>query len=82
LIRRICLPAQMALYSFGRPCRGRLVSNKNSFIEDQRGAIAFEMPIVWLFLMMSLLLPLADVAIAGFQFVSAWEAGPKYPSGH
>ena len=32
------------------------------------------MPIVWLFLMMGLLLPLADVAIAGFQFVSAWGA--------
>jgi hypothetical protein len=41
---------------------------------DQRGAVAFEMPIVWLFLVMSLLLPLADVAIAGFQFVSAWGA--------
>ena len=50
------------------------MSNKNSFIEDQRGAVAFEMPIVWLFLMMSLLLPLADVAAAGFQFISAWEA--------
>jgi hypothetical protein len=45
-----------------------------SLLSDQRGAVAFEMPIVWLFLMMSLLLPLADVAIAGFQFVSAWEA--------
>ena len=43
-------------------------------LSDQRGAVAFEMPIVWLFLMMSLLLPLADVAIAGFQFISAWEA--------
>ena len=32
------------------------------------------MPIVWLFMMMSLLLPLADVAVAGFQFISAWEA--------
>jgi hypothetical protein len=29
------------------------------------------MPIVWLFLVMSLLLPLADIAIAGFQFISA-----------
>jgi hypothetical protein len=50
------------------------VSHKNSFIADQRGAVALEMPSVWLFLMMSLLLPLADVAIAGFQFVSAWGA--------
>ena len=45
-----------------------------SFIANQRGAVAFEMPIVWLFMMMSLLLPLADLAIAGLQFVSAWGA--------
>jgi len=45
-----------------------------TLLSDQRGAVAFEMPIVWLFLMMSLLLPLADLAIAGFQFISAWEA--------
>ena len=45
-----------------------------TLLSDQRGAVAFEMPIVWLFLMLSLLLPLADVAIAGFQFISAWQA--------
>jgi Flp pilus assembly protein TadG len=59
---------------FGRRCLGRLVSHEDSFIADQRGAVALEMPIVWLFLMMSLLLPLADLAIAGFQLVSAWQA--------
>ena len=32
------------------------------------------MLIVCLFMMMSLLLPLADVAIAGFQYISAWQA--------
>ena len=47
------------------------MSHRDSFIADQRGAVAFEMLIVWLFMMMSLLLPLADLAIAGFQFVSA-----------
>ena len=47
---------------------------KNSFIADQRGAVAFEMLFVFAFMMLSLLLPLADVAIAGFQYVSAWEA--------
>ena len=36
------------------------------------------MLIVWLFLMMSLLLPLADVAIAGFRFISAYEALRDY----
>ena len=45
-----------------------------TLISDQRGAVAFEMPIVWLFMMISLLLPLTDVAAAGFQFVSAWGA--------
>jgi hypothetical protein len=54
--------------------RGRCASHKDSFIADQRGAVAFEMLIVFLFLGVSLLLPLADVAIAGIQYISAWEA--------
>ena len=41
---------------------------------DQRGAVALEMPIVFPFIMFSLLFPLADVAIAGFQFISAHQA--------
>ena len=45
-----------------------------TLLSDQRGAVAFETPIVWLSLMWFLLLPLADVAAAGFQFLSAWEA--------
>ena len=56
------------------PCRDRLVSRKDSFIADQRGAVAFETMIVYLFLGVSLLLPLADVAAAGFQYISAWQA--------
>jgi hypothetical protein len=47
------------------------MGRKASFIRDQRGAIAFEMVIVWGFLMLWLFLPLADVAIAGFRFISA-----------
>ncbi|WP_245502127.1 hypothetical protein [Bradyrhizobium betae] len=54
--------------------RGGRVHRRKSFIRDQRGAAAFEMLIVFGFLGVSLLLPLADVAAAGFQFVSAWEA--------
>lgn len=50
------------------------MSRRVVFIADQRGAVAFEMLIVFLFLGVNLLLPLADVATAGFQFVSAWEA--------
>ena len=50
------------------------MSRRVFFIADQRGAAAFEMLIVFLFLGVSLLLPLADVAAAGFRFVSAWEA--------
>jgi hypothetical protein len=55
-----------------------LARHKDSFmatlLSDQRGAFAFEVPIVWLFLAISLLLPLADVAAAGFRFISAWGA--------
>ena len=47
---------------------------RKSFIADQRGAVALEMPIVVFFLMICLLLPLADLAIAGFQFISAHQA--------
>lgn len=50
------------------------LNHKDSFIADQRGAVAFEMPFVFLFMMLSLLFPLADVAIASFQYVFAWEA--------
>jgi hypothetical protein len=48
--------------------------HKDSFIADQRGAVAFEMPFVYFFLVFSLLLPLADLAIAGFKFISAYQA--------
>jgi hypothetical protein len=50
------------------------VSHKNSFIADQRGAVAFETMIVYVFLVALLLMPLADMAAAGFQFISAWTA--------
>jgi hypothetical protein len=44
---------------------------KASFMADQRGAVAVELPSVYLFLGFSLLFPLADVAMAGFQYISA-----------
>ncbi|MBN8991977.1 MAG: hypothetical protein J0H42_27365 [Rhizobiales bacterium] len=50
------------------------MSKKGSFIADQRGAVAFEMPLIFGILIISLLLPIADVAIAGFQYISAWQA--------
>jgi hypothetical protein len=50
------------------------MSKKGSLIADQRGAVAFETIIVYLFLCLFLLLPLADVAIAGFRYLSAWSA--------
>jgi hypothetical protein len=53
--------------------RGRLVK-QGSLFADQRGAVAFEMLIVFAFLILVLLLPLADMAIAGFQFISARQA--------
>ena len=48
--------------------------HKSSFIADQRGAVALEMPFVFLFMMVTLLIPIADLGVAGFQFISAWEA--------
>jgi hypothetical protein len=50
------------------------MSKSHCFIADQRGAVAFEMIIVYLFMVTSLLLPLADVAAAGLRYLSAWEA--------
>ncbi len=44
------------------------------FVDDRRGAAAFELAIIYAFLMFSLLLPLADMAIAGFQYISAWQS--------
>lgn len=55
-----------------RRCRG--TCRCASFMADQRGAVALEVPAVWLFLMMLVLLPLADIAVAGFQYISARQA--------
>jgi hypothetical protein len=57
-----------------RARQGQLRGRKESFIADQRGVVAFEMPFVTILLIFSLLLPLADVAIAGFKFISAHQA--------
>lgn len=54
--------------------RGRLRSRKRSFMADQCGVAALEMPFVYAVVIFSLLLPLADLAIAGFRYISAWEA--------
>ncbi|MBR1210293.1 hypothetical protein JQ641_06775 [Bradyrhizobium sp. JYMT SZCCT0180] len=50
------------------------MSRRVSFIADQRGAAALEMLVVYFFLVVGLLLPLADVAAAGFRYISAWQA--------
>ena len=50
------------------------LSNVKHFMGDRRGAVALEMPFVVLFLILSLLIPLADMSIAGFQYISAWGA--------
>ncbi|MBB4262992.1 MULTISPECIES: hypothetical protein [unclassified Bradyrhizobium] len=50
------------------------MSHKRSFVVDQRGAVAFETLIVYPVLVAFLLMPLADLAAAGFQFISAWSA--------
>jgi hypothetical protein len=48
--------------------------HKGSLLADERGAVAFEMLIVYAFILLFLFLPAADLAIASFQFASAWEA--------
>ncbi|WP_029085662.1 MULTISPECIES: hypothetical protein [unclassified Bradyrhizobium] len=50
------------------------MSRHASFMADQRGAVAFEFPAVWLFLMFIVMLPLADISVAGFRYISAWQA--------
>src|SRR5438132_152986 len=54
--------------------RARSRRHKNSFMADQRGAVALEMPFVYGVLLFTMLLPLADLSIAGFRYISAWEA--------
>lgn len=54
--------------------RGRRACRKKPFIADQRGAVAFETIIVYIFMVSCLLMPLADVAAASFRFISAWSA--------
>jgi len=63
----------MAMSTAGT-CRSEVGGRKETFVADQRGAVAFEMPFVFGFMILVLLLPLADMAIAGFQFISAWGA--------
>src|SRR4051794_32990036 len=50
------------------------MSKKGYLLADQRGAVAFEMIIVYIFMVIFLLLPLADVATAGLKFISAQQA--------
>jgi hypothetical protein len=57
---------------------GAFARLSGTLVADRRGAVAFETLIVYLFMMTSLLLPLADVAKAGFQFISAWAALRSY----
>src|SRR4051812_45063213 len=54
--------------------RGRLVRYKNRFIADRRGAVAFETILVYAFMVSFLLMPLAELAAAGFQYISARSA--------
>jgi hypothetical protein len=54
--------------------RVTLVRRRYSFLRDKRGAIAFETLLVYIFMVSSLLLPLADVGVASLQFTHAWAA--------
>lgn len=54
--------------------RARYRNRRGGFIANQRGAVAFEVPFVFGFLIIFFLFPLADVAIAGFKLISAKQA--------
>lgn len=54
--------------------RGRRASHRKSLIADQRGAVAFETMFVYALIVAFLLMPLADVAAAGFRFIAGWSA--------
>ncbi|WP_158226487.1 hypothetical protein [Bradyrhizobium sp. UFLA03-84] len=56
------------------PSRESRKSLKRLLIADQRGAVALEVPVVYVFLLLVVLLPLADLAVAGFQYISAFAA--------
>lgn len=47
---------------------------KRSFVADRRGAVAFETVLVYITLVSFVLMPLANVAAAGVQYISAWAA--------
>jgi hypothetical protein len=53
---------------------GKDKSTFTTLLFDQRGVVALEMPAVALFMMIGLLVPLADLAIAGLKFISAHQA--------
>ncbi|MGY3697440.1 Flp pilus assembly protein TadG [Bradyrhizobium sp. USDA 3240] len=50
------------------------VRRKRSLIRDQRGAVAFEMLFVFTSLMIGILVPFADLAVACYQYATAWDA--------
>ena len=56
-----------------RVCACRGILREAIFVEDRRGAVSFEMIIVFAVVMFSVLLPLADLAVAGFKFISAYQ---------
>ena len=61
--------------AFGTRCfKGQGNARGNTLLSDQRGAVAFETMIVYLFVGTGLLLPLADVAVAGLKYSSAYQA--------
>lgn len=72
-IKRTCFGATAPnIKPIAAPVALRL--RKGSLLADQRGAVAFEMLFVFSFMLFGLLFPVADLAIAGFQFIAAWDA--------
>jgi Flp pilus assembly protein TadG len=54
------------------------VVRRRGIAADERGAVAFETVIVYIFIVIALLLPMADIAVAAFQYLSASAALRSY----
>jgi hypothetical protein len=52
----------------------RISHHGRNITADERGAVAFEMPTVILALMLSFIIPLADFAVFGYKYISAFQA--------
>ena len=69
-----CVTQRATFKLFEATAMSPRISLLKMLLKDRRGAVALETPFVLMFLFFSLLFPLADLAIAGFKFIFAYQA--------